>query len=73
MCVDSNSCNDSALDSIWVLGGCVMGLTVEFEVLETKKIVAKTFANPQQCRNFINRLRHSKKCRLVSYPNFSYC
>ena len=49
-----------------------MDLIVEFEVLENHRIVAKTFSSLAACKSFINRARHSKKVRLVSYPNLRY-
>jgi len=49
-----------------------MDLIVEYEVLEKHIIVSKTFTSYRQCKNFVNKLRHSKVCRLVSYPNFKY-
>lgn len=30
--------------------------------------VRKTFTSPYHARIFVQRLRHSKRCRLVSYP-----
>lgn len=33
--------------------------------------VTKTFDSAYHCRLFINKLKHSKKCVLVSYPNFN--
>lgn len=44
-------------------------LTVRFIVLATGTVVEKTFDSYYRCRLFINKLRHSSKCRLVSYPN----
>lgn len=33
--------------------------------------VEKTFDSEYLCRKFVNKLKHSKRCVLVSYPNFS--
>lgn len=33
--------------------------------------VTKHFESPYQCRQFVNKLKRSKKCALVSYPLFS--
>lgn len=30
--------------------------------------VRKIFTSPYQARIFVQRLRHSKRCRLVAYP-----
>lgn len=32
--------------------------------------VEKRFDSPYLCRKFVNKLKHSKRCVLVSYPNF---
>lgn len=47
-----------------------MDLTVTFIVLESGARVSKHFDSYYRCRNFVNKLRHSSKCRLVSYPSF---
>lgn len=47
-----------------------MDLTVRFIVVATGAVVDKYFDSYYRCRNFVNKLRHSSKCRLVSYPNF---
>ena len=31
--------------------------------------VAKRFDSPYQARKFVQRLMHSRRCRLVSYPS----
>lgn len=41
---------------------------VVYRVLSTGVDVTKTFASPYLCRKFVNRLKHSKKCSLISYP-----
>ena len=33
--------------------------------------VEKTFDSAYLCRKFVNKLKHSKRCVLVSYPNFN--
>lgn len=45
-------------------------LTVRFLVLETNTIVDKPFTNFIECKKFVNKMKRSKKCRLISYPNF---
>lgn len=30
--------------------------------------VTKTFDSPYHCRRFVLKLKHSKTCKLVSYP-----
>lgn len=47
-----------------------MELTVTFIVLETGARVEKRFDSYYKCRLFVNKLRHSSKCRLVAYPLF---
>lgn len=32
--------------------------------------VSKVFDSEYLCRRFVNKLKHSTKCRLVSYPIF---
>ena len=32
--------------------------------------LVKSFESEYQARMFVNKLKHSKKCVLVSYPNF---
>lgn len=46
-------------------------LTVRFLVLKTNQIVDKEFYSYMECKKFVNKMRHSKKCRLISYPNFN--
>lgn len=48
-----------------------MKLRVVFQVIETGVFVEKFFESEYFCRKFVNKLRHSNKCRLVSYPLFS--
>lgn len=48
-----------------------MDLTVTFIVVDSGVTVHKRFDSYYRCRNFVNKLRYSQKCRLVSYPNFS--
>lgn len=45
-------------------------MKVVFIVNTTKKKVEKTFESPYLCRQFVNKLKRSKKCTLVSYPLF---
>lgn len=47
-----------------------MDLSVRFIVVATGAVVDKRFDSYYECRKFINKLRHSTKCQLVSYPNF---
>lgn len=44
---------------------------VVFLVKESGAVVEKIFDSPYLCRKFVNKLRHSKRCRLISYPNLS--
>lgn len=33
--------------------------------------VTKTFDSPYICRQFVNKINHSKRCQLISAPLFS--
>lgn len=46
--------------------------TVEYIINSSKIRVTKTFKSIVSCRNLVNKLRHSKKCTLISYPNAIY-
>lgn len=46
-------------------------LRVVFLVKETGAIVERVFDSEYFCRRFVNKLRHSKRCRLISCPLFS--
>lgn len=45
--------------------------SVTFIVNSSGQRVTRAFDSPFECRKFVNKLRHSKVCTLVSYPNFS--
>lgn len=45
-------------------------LRVVFQVVATGNFVEKFFDSEYLCRKFVNKLRHSTRCRLVTYPNF---
>ena len=42
---------------------------VMYVVKETGALVTKTFDSPYLARKFVNKLKHSKECELVWYPN----
>jgi len=44
-------------------------LRVVFAIRETGQRVDKVFDSAYRCRLFINKLRRSKKLKLISYPN----
>lgn len=46
-------------------------MEVTFIVKKDGKRVTKSFSSPYLCRQFVNKLRHSKKCILVSYPQLN--
>lgn len=46
-------------------------LEVCFIVIATGVRVTKVFDSYPECRKFVNKLRHSKKCRLVYSPDVS--
>ena len=43
---------------------------VTFIVRATGEALTKSFDSEYMARQFVNKLRHSKKCALVSYPTF---
>lgn len=45
-------------------------LSVRFLVIATNTVVDKEFTSYIECRKFVNKLRHSKKCKLLAYPAF---
>lgn len=47
-----------------------MDLTVRFLVVETGAVVNKHFDSYFQCRNFVNKMKRSRQCKLLSYPTF---
>lgn len=47
-----------------------MKLTVVF-LNERGERCVKEFDSEYLCRKFVNKLRFSKRCRLISYPSFS--
>lgn len=46
-----------------------MELKVEFMVIATGVVKERNFDSYRECRNFVLKLKHSKKCQLISYPN----
>lgn len=50
----------------YILGGDEM--LVRYYVIDKDVMVDKVFDSYAECRNFVNRIRHSKKCKLVIYP-----
>ena len=43
---------------------------VVFFVPETGQKLVKSFDSEYMVRKFVNKLKHSRRCRLVSYPLF---
>lgn len=43
---------------------------VTFYVIESKRTVTKKFSSPYLARRFVNKLKFSKKCKLLAYPIF---
>lgn len=43
---------------------------VVFVVNATGKKLCRDFESPYLAHLFVNKLKHSRKCRLVSYPNY---
>lgn len=44
---------------------------VTFIVNASRQKLTKCFDSPYQAKLFVNKLRHSKRCTLISYPLFS--
>ena len=44
---------------------------VTYIVKETGVKLIRSFESESACYRFVNKLKHSKKCTLVSYPFFS--
>ena len=44
------------------------GYSVEYLVNTSNTRLVRVFDSPYQAMKFVNRLRHSKKCTLISYP-----
>ena len=42
--------------------------TVVYRVRESGATVTKTFDSLFLCRKLVNKLKHSRKCDLISYP-----
>ena len=45
-------------------------LTVGFFVVSSGQYVEKVFDNYLECKKFVEKLKRSLKCILISYPNF---
>lgn len=43
---------------------------VTFIVNASGKKLVRDFESPYLAHLFVNKLKHSRKCRLVSYPNY---
>jgi len=43
---------------------------VRFIINATGVKLTKSFESPYNARQFVNKLKHSKRCTLVSYPLF---
>ena len=48
-----------------------MCLEVIYLVLSSNTRIVREFESYYECRKFVNKLRHSKKVRLLSYPNLA--
>lgn len=46
-------------------------MNVVFIINSTKEKIVRAFDSPYKCRQFVNKLKHSKKRTLVSYPIFN--
>lgn len=42
---------------------------VVFIANDTGRKLVRQFTSPYHARKFVNKLKHSKRCTLVSYPN----
>ena len=52
-------------------GGAGMNLRVIYQVIETGVVLEKEFDSQSLCRQVVNKLRHSKRCRLIFSPLFN--
>ena len=43
---------------------------VTFREKKTGAILHRSFDSPYLCRRFVEKLKRSKRCTLMSYPNF---
>lgn len=43
---------------------------VRFIIKATGVKLTKSFESPYNARQFVNKLKHSKRCVLLSHPNF---
>lgn len=58
-------------ETTYASNACVEGhYKVTFIVNETGAKLVRGFESPYLARNFVNKLKRSKKCTLVSYPCF---
>lgn len=46
-------------------------LNVVYLIKKSGVRVSKSFESEFLCRKFVNKLKHSKTCELISYPLFS--
>lgn len=46
-------------------------LTVVYAIKATGTRLEKEFDSPYLCQKFVNKLKHSKKAVLISYPMFA--
>lgn len=44
-------------------------LIVRYQVIDSGVVLEQKFDSPYICRKFINKLKHSKRCRLIMAPN----
>lgn len=41
---------------------------VIYRIRGTDTVITKEFGSPYLCRSLVAKLKHSKKCELISYP-----
>ena len=46
-------------------------MSVTYIVKKTGRVIKKEFDSEFLCRKFVNKIKHSKVCELVSYPVFN--
>ena len=45
-------------------------MSVTYRIKDTGKVITKEFDSEYRCRVFVNKLKHSAKCELISYQLF---
>lgn len=60
----------SGISTHYANGLAAYRYNVTFRVINSGAILTRSFDSEYMARKFVNKLRHSKKCALLSYPLF---